>query len=463
MPEGQRQEIPAAATTALARDAPDPATDTQRTFRLEAALIITVDDDNRVLTEHSLVIENGIVTACLPWADAERLYPAIPAVDRRKGILLPGLINAHTHLAMNLLRGIADDLPLETWLENHIWPAESRHVSREFVRDGTDLALAECLLNGVTTVNDMYFFPDVVATRCREAGLRAMVGLLVFDFPTVWANSVDEYFARGLALHDALRNDPLISTAFAPHAPYTVSKEPLERIAMLSSELDIPVHMHVHETENEVEQFRKRHGVRPFQRLDEIGLLGPSMLAVHLTQLTDTEIARLVATGVNVVHCPESNLKLASGICRISDLLKAGANIAIGTDGAASNNDLDLLGELRTAALLAKISSKDAATLPAARALRMITIDAAKALGLGDVVGSLEPGKFADCIVIEPDLGMIPMYDALSQLIYANSSPCVNDVWVAGRQLLENRQLTTLDAQHLRCRAKHWFDLISQR
>jgi len=434
--------------------------DTDR-LRIDAGWVIPMDAMSRVLEEHSLIIDKGRIVACVPWLDADEQYADFRIENRRSGILMPGLINAHTHLAMNLLRGYADDTPLEEWLEQHIWPTENTHMSPDFVQQGTELALAECLLNGVTTVNDMYFYPDQVARTCREAGMRATVGLLVFDFPTVWASSVDEYFSKGLALHDGLRVDPLISVAFAPHAPYTVSQAALERIATLASELDLPIHMHVHETAREVEQFEKTHGVRPIQRLDEIGMLSPSLLAVHLTQVTDIEISRLAETGVNVVHCPESNMKLASGVCPIPDLLDASVNIAVGTDGAASNNDLDLLGELRSAAFLAKVFSGDAATLPVMRALRMITIDAAKALGMDSEIGSLEPGKAADCVVMEPDLGMLPIYNAASQVLYTSSSRCVTDVWVAGKPLLQHRKLQTLDAERLQQHAQHWAVKIS--
>lgn len=439
-----------------------PTSDSTRSFRIDARWIITVNATNDVLQRHSLVVEDGRITDCLPWPVAEQQYSHLTVHDQRRGILLPGLINAHTHLAMNLLRGFADDTPLEIWLEEHIWPTEALHMSRDFVRDGTELALAESLLNGVTTVNDMYFFPDEVARTCRDVGMRATVGLLVFDFPTAWANSVDEYFTRGLSLHDELKNDPLINTAFAPHAPYSVSQGPLERIATLAAELDIPVHMHVHETAAEVEQFRRIHGVRPLQRLDEIGLLSPSLMAVHLTHLSDDEIHRLAETGVSAIHCPESNLKLASGISRVTDLLDADVNIAVGTDSSASNNDLDLIGELRTASFLAKVTSSDASALDASTALRMITINAAKALGMDKEIGSLEIGKSADCIVIQPDLGMIPVYDALAQVIYTNSSPCVSEVWVAGRQLLKNRQLQSLDADRLHRSASDWSEKISK-
>jgi len=431
-------------------------------FRIDAGWVITVNNSDDVLEHHSLIIESGRISDCLPWAAAEAQYGHLTTINRKDGILLPGLINAHTHLAMNLLRGFADDTPLQVWLQQHIWPTEAAHMSRSFVRDGTDLALAESVLNGVTLVNDMYFFPDIVAEACKEAGVRASVGLLVFDFPTAWASSVDEYFERGLSLHDSLKHEPLTTTSFAPHAPYTVSRDPLERIATLASELEIPVHMHVQETESEVIEFQKAHGVRPIARLDEIGLLNSSLLAVHLTQLTDAEIELLAKTGVNAIHCPESNLKLASGICPVSKLVDAGVNVAVGTDGAASNNDLDLIGELRTAAFLAKVTSKDASALNARKALRMITINAAKALGLDEEIGSLEVGKSADCIVIQPDLGMIPVYDAPAQVVYSNSSPCVRDVWVAGRQLLDDRKLMTLDDEKLRRTASDWSTKISQ-
>ncbi len=432
-------------------------------FIVEAGWVITMNEHMQVLREHSLVVQDGRISGCLSWAEASSRYPELEVHERRGGILMPGLINAHTHLAMNLLRGYADDKPLKEWLEQHIWPAEAAHMGPEFVRDGTELALAESLLCGVTTVNDMYYFADVTAAACHAAGMRATVGLLILDFPTSWAKSPDEYFSRGLALHDRFTSNPLVNTAFAPHAPYTVSRTSLERVATLSAELDLPVHMHVHETAREVHEFKNAHGVRPIAHLDDIGLLNASLVAVHLTQLTDDEIARLAETGVHAIHCPESNMKLASGISPVSAMLEAGINIAVGTDGAASNNDLDLLAELRTACFLAKTSSQNAATLPAAKALQMITIDAARALGMADQIGSLEPGKAADCIVFEPDLGMLPIYDVMAQLVYTQSSHTITDVWVAGRQLLKARQLLTLDADKLRCNARKWSDRLDRQ
>ena len=423
--------------------------------------LITVDDDNRVLTGHSLVIKDGKIADILPrdevdarWQGEHRELP--------EHILAPGLVNAHTHLAMNLLRGFADDLPLMDWLNNHIWPAEAKWVSEEFVADGTQLAIAESLLGGTTTVNDMYFFPDVTARMAAASGIRAAVGLLVMDFPTVWGSGPDEYFKKAIALHDELHEDPLVTTTLAPHAPYTVSREPLERVNTLASELDIPVHMHVHETAHEVDDFIAQHGLRPLQRLQEIGLLNPSLIAVHMTQLTDSEIAELARFNVSVVHCPESNMKLASGGCPVAKLLEAGVNVALGTDGTASNNDLDMFGEMRSAALLGKHLAADAAAVDAFSTLRMATINGAHALGLADVTGSLEVGKSADLMAVTvAPVSMQPMYEPVSHLVYSASRDCVEHVWVAGRHLVDKRRLTTLDEADLCRRAKQWLTRIN--
>jgi 5-methylthioadenosine/S-adenosylhomocysteine deaminase len=322
---------------------------------------------------------------------------------------------------MSLLRGLADDLPLHDWLNNHIWPAESRWVSEEFVHDGTQLAMAEMLRCGTTCFNDMYFFPDVTARAAAHCGMRASVGLIVIDFPTVWANDADEYISRGLAVHDKFRGDPLIRTMFAPHAPYTVSDKPLEHIRVLADELDIGVHMHVHETAEEIERALDLTGKRPLARLQELELLSPALLAVHMTQLSNAEISELAAAGGHVVHCPESNLKLASGFCPVQSLVAAGVNVALGTDSAASNNDLDMLGEMRTAALLGKAVSGDASALPAHTALRMATLNGATALGIGEETGSLLTGKWADITAVRLDaIETRPLYDPVSQLVYAS-------------------------------------------
>ncbi len=425
-------------------------------YRIDAGWVLTVDAENQVYTDHSLVIGGGRILDSLPIDEAAKNFSHLPVVDRRNHIIMPGLVNAHMHMPMNLLRGLGSDQPLMTWLQDYMWPAEAAHVGPEFVRDGTQLAIAESLLSGVTSVNDMYFFPQDSAEACQQAGIRAVIGLAIINVPTAWASSVDEYFDKGLAVYETFCDDPLVQTAMAPHAPYTVNIDALEKVKAFSAEHNLKIHMHVHETAVEVEDYVKQHGVRPIAMLHKIGLLSPSLLAVHLTQMIDEEISLLADTGVHVLHCPESNLKLASGFCPVSKLADQGVNIAIGTDGAASNNDLDLLGETRTAALVAKAVSADAASIPATAALRMATINGARALGLGEVTGSLEVGKSADITCIEPDVSMVPMYDVVAQVIYATNRERVSDVWVAGRQLLENRRLLTLDAERLIKVAAEW-------
>lgn len=410
-----------------------------------------------VLEHHCVAVHQGRILALLPGADAQTRYQAAETLHLSEHALTPGLVNAHTHAAMSLLRGLADDLPLMEWLHLNIWPAEGAWVSPEFVHDGAELAIAEMLRGGVTCFNDMYFFPDETARVAARCGMRANVGLIVFDFPTAWASNADDYLHKGIALHDALRDEPLISASFAPHAPYTVSDAPLQKIVTYAEELNLQIHMHVHETAEELRQGLDKYGTRPLQRLQELGLLSPSLMAVHMTQLTDEEIAQVAHSGAHVLHCPESNLKLASGFCPVDKLIKAGVNVAIGTDGAASNNDLDMFGEMRTAALLAKGVSGDATSVSAAQALRMATLNGARALGLEDNIGSLQAGKAADMTAVH--LGAIetqPLYDPVSQLVYATGRHQVTDVWVAGKRLLHERQLTTLDEQAILAKARQW-------
>ncbi|MGD8616009.1 MAG: TRZ/ATZ family hydrolase, partial [Gammaproteobacteria bacterium] len=353
--------------------------------------------------------------------------------------------------------GVADDLHLMDWLQHHIWPAEQKWVSEQFVQDGTRLAVAEMLRGGTTCFNDMYFFPEVTARVAAACSIRACVGLIMVDFPTAYADNPEQYFAKGLALHDEYRHHPLVRNAFAPHAPYTVSDAPLNKIRVLADELDLPVHIHLHETASEVERSRLETGQRPLDRLESLGLLSPALTAVHMTQLEDAEMARLAAAGATVVHCPESNLKLASGFCPVQKLLQAGVNVALGTDGAASNNDLDMLGEMRTAALLAKAVYNDAAALPAYSVLRMATLNGARALGMGEETGSLVKGKWADLVAVDLEvLETQPLYDPVSQLVYAASRSQVSDVWVAGQHVLKQRQLTQLEVPELIQCAQAW-------
>lgn len=428
---------------------------------INARWVIPVEPDGQTLDHHSVAVHGGKIVEVLPTANAAKKYRAPETIDLPHHALIPGLVNAHTHSAMSLFRGLADDLPLMDWLNNHIWPAEAKWVSPDFVRDGTELAIAEMLKSGTTCFSDMYFFPDVTARVCQDAGMRACVGLIMIDFPSAWAQNADEYLHKGLKLHDELRNSDIITTAFAPHAPYTVSDAPFEKIRMYADELDIPVHMHVHETAHEVEAGMKQHGMRPLARLVNLGLLGPRLIAVHMTQLLPAEIELLAQANVSVVHCPESNLKLASGFCPVQALLKDKVNVALGTDGAASNNNLDMLEEMRIAALLAKGASQDATAVPAHTALRMATLNGAKALGIEARTGSLTAGKAADIAAI--DLSAIssqPVYDPVSQIVYTATRDQVSDVWVNGRHLLAKHQLTSLDEAALRDKAVQWKDKI---
>jgi 5-methylthioadenosine/S-adenosylhomocysteine deaminase len=429
---------------------------------LHAQWIIPVVPEDRVLEDHCLVIHGGRIHDILPSEQARTKYRAEHAYELPGQALIPGLINAHTHAAMSLLRGLADDLPLMTWLNEHIWPAEGKWVGTEFVHDGSQLAIAEMLLGGTTCFNDMYFFPDVTARAADAAGIRAVVGLIAIDFPSAWAADGDAYLHKGLEVHDQFRGNQLIRTAFAPHAPYSVADRLLERVRIFADELDIPIHIHLHESNDEILQGLQQYGNRPMQRLQELGLLSPALLAVHMTHLAAGEIEQFALGGGHVVHCPESNLKLASGFCPVRDLLRAGVNVALGTDGAASNNDLDMFSEMRTAALLAKGVAADASAVPAARALSMATIHGARALGLGDEIGSLEIGKSADLVAVDLNsLHSQPVYHPISQLIYACSREQVRHVWVAGRQVINEGQLTTLDRAELLQRAMHWRNRIA--
>jgi len=372
-------------------------------------------------------------------------------------VLLPGLVNAHTHAAMTLFRGLADDMPLSQWLGKHVWPAEARWASAEFVRDGTDLAICEMLRGGTTCFQDMYFFPDVVGQAAAERNIRAVVGMIVLEAPTVWADNAEQYIDKGLAVHDRFRGNPLIRATFAPHAPYTVENETFERIRVLADELDAHVHMHVHETADEVAAALRADQRRPLRRLDELGLVTSQLTAVHMTQLDPEEIDLIAERGANVVHCPESNLKLASGFCPVHQLLQAGVNVGLGTDGAASNNDLDMLGEMRSAALLAKGVTGNAAAVSAEEALEMATLGGARAIGLADEIGSLEPGKAADVISI--DFGVPscqPVHHAISQIVYSASRDQVTDAWVAGTPTLLARQLLISDEAEIMQRAAAW-------
>lgn len=417
---------------------------------IHARWIIPVEPAGQVLENHSLAISNGCIQALLPTVQAKEQLTATEILALPGHALIPGLINAHTHTPMSLFRGMADDMPLMEWLEQHIWPAEQRWVSAEFVADGSRLAMAEMIRSGTTCFNDMYFFPDVTGRIALESGMRAVLGMILIDFPSAWASDADGYLERALALHDAFRNESAIKAIFAPHAPYSVSDQPLQRVRTLANELDLPMHMHVHETEDEIAQSLKQYGKRPLARLAELGLTGPDLIAVHMTQLQDEEIESFATSGGHVVHCPESNLKLASGFCPVARLLEAGINVALGTDGAASNNDLDMLGEMRTAALLGKGVAGDPVVLPAIQVLEMATINGAKALGLDGEIGSLKPGKAADITAIDLQrIETLPVFDPVSQIVYSAGREQISHVWVNGQMLLSASELTSINTTRL--------------
>lgn len=429
---------------------------------IKARWVAPVVPAGGVREHHAVAISQGRIVAVLPTGEALARFQAAEVVDRPTHLLIPGLVNAHTHASMSLLRGLADDLPLMSWLQDHIWPAEQRWMSAEFVEHGAELAMAEMLLGGTTTFNDMYFFPEVVARAAARIGMRACVGMILIKFPTVWAGDSAEYLRKGLALRDEYKGHPLISTAFAPHAPYTVEDEYLGKIRRLADELEVPVHTHVHETADEVLGSVVDCGERPLARLDRLGLVSPMLMAVHMTQLESAEIERVAAAGASVVHCPESNLKLASGFCPVEKLLAAGVNVCLGTDGAASNNDLDMLGEMRTAALLAKGVAGRADAVTAEQVLAMATINGARALGLADEIGSVEAGKWADlcCVDLERP-STWPVYDPVAQLVYAASRNQVEDVWVAGRRMVADGRLARMDEAAIMARAGAWRDRIA--
>jgi len=423
--------------------------------------LVPVEPAGVVLKGHGLGVRDGRIALIAPRAVALK-YQAIETRELEGMLLAPGLINAHGHAAMTLFRGLADDLPLQRWLKDHIWPAESRWVDEDFVRCGTELAIAEQLKGGITCFSDMYFYPSVVSELVHKHGVRAQITIPVLDFPVPDARDADEALRKGVALFDDLKHHPRITIAFGPHAPYSVADDKLESIRVLVAEMDAGIHIHVHETAHEVQEALRKHGERPLARLARLQLLGPRFQAVHMTQVDDDDLALLTEHNCSVIHCPESNLKLASGFCPVERLWEAGINVAVGTDGAASNNDLDLLGETRTAALLAKAVAGSATALDAHRALRMATLNGARALGIDEHTGSLEIGKFADLVALDlSGLAQQPVYDPVSQLIYSTSRDAVRHVWVGGKQLLESGRLTRMDEQQVIANARQWGERIS--
>jgi 5-methylthioadenosine/S-adenosylhomocysteine deaminase len=402
-------------------------------FAIEARWVAPVTQNTRLLENASVLLKQGIIIDILPTVEANSKYNPSLTVRLDEHVLIPGLINLHSHAAMSLMRGIADDLPLMTWLNEHIWPLEAQTLSQRFVYDGALLACAEMLKGGITCFNDMYFFPEATAQAATKAGMRAQIGLVVIDFPSPYASDADDYLLKGLNARDQWRGNALISSCIAPHAPYTISNQTFQKVMTYAEQLGLGVHTHLHETQDEIVQGIKQFGIRPIKRLADLGVLGPSLAAAHCVHMNDEDVQLMQYYGCHVAHCPTSNLKLATGIAPVTSMLSRHINIGLGTDGAASNNRLDMFAEMRLAALLSKGSSGDATTVPAEQALEMATINGAKALGLDHQIGSIEIGKLGDLTAVKlADIETMPCYDPISHLVYAAGREHVTHVWVQG-------------------------------
>jgi len=424
---------------------------------INARWIIPVIPENAVFSDCSLAIRNDSIVAICPKVEARRRFLAKETLDLDHHALIPGLINGHGHAAMTLFRGYADDLNLNSWLNDHIWPAETRWVSEEFVRDGTEIAIAEMIKSGTTCFADMYFFPDQVAEASRDFGMRAQVAFPIINFATAWARDGDEYIHKGLALRDNFKGNELVTIAFGPHAPYTVEDRLFEKVVTYANELDAAIQIHLHETAFEVEEAIRTTGRKPIQRLFELGLLSPNTQCVHMVFVDDDDIRLLADSKAHVIHCPKSNMKLGNGNCPVTSLIAGGVNVALGTDGAASNNSLDMFAEMQFASLLAKGSSGNSTALNVHETLRLATINGARALGMESKIGSLQPGKFADLTAI--DLSGVcqqPLHNPLSQLIYTQSGSNVSHVWIAGKNVLKDGKFTHINEQALIAKAQHW-------
>jgi len=425
---------------------------------------VPVEPANTVLEDHAVVLNDGRIKDLLPLTQAREKYQASVFIKRPEHVLIPGMVNTHTHAAMTLLRGVADDMPLEPWLRKAIWPAEKKWLSAEFVRDGTELAIAEMIAGGTTCFSDQYFFPEIVAETAVDLHMRAMIGTPIVEFPTAWASDASESLDKASDLvHDAYADHPLVTTCFAPHATDSLSDDTFVQLRIRADQLDVRTQIHLHESATEIANAVAETGQRPFERLQSLGLVNASLLAVHAVHLNDAEIEQFATAGVSIAHCPRSNLKLASGIAPIVRYRNAGIAVAVGTDGAASNNALDMLSETRYAALLAKAVAHDTTALSAFEALRMSTLGGASVLGLAAETGSIEMGKWADIACVDlSDLHCQPVYDPVSQLVYAARADQVSDVWIAGRHQLDNGRLAHVDTDNLRSRSNEWRERIAR-
>jgi len=430
---------------------------------IESRWVATATASQPLLENHAVIIQKGLITEILPISVARNQYTASSLVCLDDHLLIPGLINLHAHAAMSLMRGMADDLPLMEWLNQHIWPAEKAVISPQYIKEASLLACAEMLAGGITCFNDMYFYPESTALAATEMGIRANLGLVVLEFPSAYAVDADDYLQKGFDAHDSWRNNPLVTSCFAPHAPYTISNQTFEKVMTFAEQLSLGIHTHLHETQDEITQSEAQYGMRPLQRLANLGLLGPSLIAAHGVHLLDSEIEILAEHGCHIAHCPSSNLKLGSGIAPVKKLLSKGVNVGLGTDSVASNNRLDIFNEMRLCALLAKGISEDATVVPAQQALEMATINAAKAMGLDHKIGSIEVGKLADLTAVKlGDVQVLPYYDPIAHLVYSCGRDQVSHTWVAGELRYSNGEYANIEQSRLKDIIQTWQPKLRQ-
>jgi 5-methylthioadenosine/S-adenosylhomocysteine deaminase len=431
-------------------------------YIIKADYLLTMEGDLAVIKDGAVAVSGTYIKDVGTFTDISQKYTSERILDGANKVLFPGLINTHTHAAMVYFRGIADDLPLQEWLEKHIWPNEMKWLSADFVGDAVELACLEMLKAGVTTYADMYFFEDAAGKKLEKIGMRGVLGSGIVDFP--WrdvAQSPDDYFKNAEKLINNWRDSELITPCVAPHATFTCGPDNYKRAKEMADKYDVPLHTHLAETQFEVAECQKRYGKTPVEHLDSVGFLSERVFAAHCVWLTDKEIEILADRNVGVSHCIESNLKLASGFAPVEKLFKAGVKVAFGTDGAASNNDLSILGEMSTAAKVHKAVSQDPTVLDSKTVLLMATKNGAEILGLGDKVGSLKPGKRADLVIADLDKPhLTPIYDIYSHITYCMRAGDIDTVMVNGKIVLDNRKLTTLDEAEILAKAKSWCDKI---
>ena len=425
--------------------------------------VVTADVQQPLLREHSVVVDGEKIVDVLPTSEVAQHYTSEQVISLKGQVLMPGLVNLHSHAPMAMLRGFADDLPLMTWLNDYVWPAEATLLNHHFVYESSLLSCAEMLQGGITTFNDMYFFPKATAEAVNKTGIRANLGLVVIEFPSVYADDADSYLSKGFEAHDSWRENSRITTSLAPHAPYTVSNKTFEKIVTFAEQLDLTIHTHLHETIGEIQDSDKEYGKRPLARMHDLGVLSPRLIAAHAVHLDDEERELLSQYGCHVAHCPASNAKLGSGLADIAKAMEVGLNVGLGTDGVASNNRTDLFADMRLAAMLAKANAQNAEVLTAQQVIEMATINGANALGLGDKIGSIRIGKQADLVSVNvSDLSIAPCYDPIAHLVYACGREQVTNTWVAGDLRYSDGVFSNIELDELASIVQRWQPNISE-